>query len=76
MSVKINSRRNTYRSDDSSTPTTSSSLEMSKLIPIIFIIIEIYALYLAFKCKGGFGGFLAACCCPIFYVPYKLIKKC
>tara|TARA_B100000424_G_scaffold270762_1_gene271037 strand:- start:975 stop:1169 length:195 start_codon:yes stop_codon:yes gene_type:complete len=54
--------------------TTTSMTGM--IIPLVIIIIEIYALYLAFKCKGGFGGFLAACCCPIFYVPYKLIKKC
>ena len=56
--------------------TQSTSSMSSMIVPIVIILIEIYALYLAFKCKGGVGGFLAACCCPIFYVPYKLIKKC
>ena len=67
---------NTTSNNDDDTSTSSTSSIKAIIIPLLIILIEIYALYLAFKCKGGFGGFLAACCCPIFYVPYKLTKKC
>ena len=47
---------------------------------IIHIISVLLAIYLSFKCNGGFsfGGFLAACCCPQIYILYKImtIKSC
>ena len=67
------------KSEDTETENSYTSYYLYKksvIIPILIIIIEIYAFYLAFKCKDGFIGFLSACCCPIIYVPYKLLTKC
>ena len=64
------------KSKTSSSSTTSSNSIVSMITPILYFIFCIYALYLAFKCNGGFLGFLAACCCPVIYVPYKLSTKC
>ena len=37
-----------------------------------------YAIYLSFRCMGGFnlGDFLMACCCSICYVAYRLAVPC
>lgn len=48
---------------------------------IFAMAIRLFALYLAFKCNGGFdlGGFLLACCCAPCYVVYQMAvnyKKC
>jgi hypothetical protein len=47
---------------------------------ILHVITAIFAIYLSFKCNGGFnfGGFLAACCCPHIYILYKImtLKSC
>ena len=60
-----------------SAPSTSTSKSIAGMIVgVLQLLLCIYALYLVFKCNGGFLGFLAACCCPIIYVPYKLSKKC
>jgi hypothetical protein len=48
------------------------------LLSILSMIILISALYLAFKCKGGFdlGQFLLALCCSPFYLAYRLAVPC
>jgi hypothetical protein len=40
---------------------------------IFHTVVAVFAIYLAFKCNGGFdfGGFLLACCCPYIYIIYK-----
>lgn len=40
---------------------------------IFHTVVAIFAVYLSFKCNGGFdlGGFLLACCCPYIYIVYK-----
>jgi len=37
---------------------------------LIYSFISFYALYLAFKCKASLTDFVAACCCPPFYIAY------
>ena len=45
---------------------------------LILLSLMIYAVYLSFKCKGGFsfGDFLAAFCCSPCYVAYRLAVGC
>ena len=45
---------------------------------VILLVLFIYAVYLSFKCKGGFqfGDMLAAFCCSPFYVAYRLAVGC
>jgi hypothetical protein len=38
----------------------------------VYAFVSFYALYLAFKCKASFTHFVAACCCPPFYIAYAL----
>ena len=42
---------------------------------LFYFIVWIIAIFLSFKCNGGFDifGFLGACLCPFIYIPYKLI---
>lgn len=40
------------------------------IINLIYSFVSFYAIYLAFKCKGSFTHFVAACCCPPFYIAY------
>ncbi len=44
----------------------------------IFFGLFIYAMFLSFRCKGGFqfGDFLAAFCCSPCYVAYRLAVGC
>lgn len=41
---------------------------------IVYSIVWILALFLAFRCNQGFDlfHFLAACCCPVCYLPYGI----
>lgn len=51
----------------------------SYISSLIWMGLLIFALYVSYKCNNGFDpvGALAAYCCPIFYIPYKLlIDKC
>jgi len=43
----------------------------NNLYHLICCIMCIYALYLVKHCKGGFGEFLGACCCPLIYIIFK-----
>ena len=45
---------------------------------IILMALFVYAIYLSFKCKGGFqfGDMLAAFCCSPCYVAYRLASGC
>ena len=45
---------------------------------VILFGLFIYAIYLSFKCKGGFKfmDFLAAFCCSPCYVAYRLALGC
>jgi len=47
---------------------------MRMFISFFWTLVTFFAIFLSFKCNGGFdfGGFLAACCCGPFYVAYKL----
>ena len=64
---------------ESTTPSssvTSSNSIVAMIPPLLYALLCIYALYLVYKCNGGFLGFLVACCCPLIYVPYKTFTKC
>jgi hypothetical protein len=45
---------------------------------VILFGLFVYAMYLSFKCKGGFqfGDFLAAFCCSPCYVAYRMALGC
>ena len=49
-----------------------------KIKYILLLVLMIYALYLSFRCKGGFSfiDFLAAFCCSPCYVAYRLALGC
>lgn len=62
-----------------STSSSSSSKEMSVtalLMNILNIIICFGAMYYAFKCGGHFLDILAACCCSLCYLGYRLAVGC
>jgi hypothetical protein len=48
----------------------NSKSSTTLIINFIWTLIGFYSLYLAFKCKASFTHFLAACCCPPFYIAY------
>ena len=47
------------------------------LYSIFHTIMSLIAIYLSFRCNGGFdaGAFLMACCCPYIYIIYVLATK-
>jgi hypothetical protein len=58
---------------ESSTDTTTSSINNSpvtQIISFVKFLICLFALFKAFKCGGGFVHFLAACCCSPCYLAY------
>jgi hypothetical protein len=54
----------------------SSMFDMLKYF--VLLAIFLYAIYLSFRCKGGFqfGDFFAAFCCSPCYVAYRLAVGC
>ena len=42
------------------------------ILSIFYFTLQLYAIYLSFKCNNGFhfGAFMIACMCPIIYVLY------
>ena len=47
---------------------------VSSVLGLFWFLVTYFAIYLSFKCNGGFyiGSFLAACCCSPLYIAYKL----
>ncbi len=47
------------------------------LYSVFHTIMSLIAIYLSFRCNGGFdaGAFLMACCCPYIYIIYVLATK-
>ena len=47
---------------------------MRMFISFFWTSVTFFAIFLSFKCNGGFDitSFLGACCCGPFYVAYKL----
>ena len=56
----------------------NDAFNVSPIMGIFNTIIVIIALYMSFKCNKGFnfGSVLMACCCSIFYIPYRLAVPC
>ena len=54
------------------------AFNVSPIMGIFNTIIMVIALYMSFKCNKGFnlGSVLMACCCSIFYIPYRLAVPC
>lgn len=49
------------------------------IIPIVWLIVTIFAMFMSFKCNNGFnlGDFLLACCCSPLYIAYRLaVSNC
>jgi hypothetical protein len=46
------------------------------VMSIINIVICFTAFYFVFKCGGHFLDFIAACCCSICYIAYRLAVPC
>ena len=46
------------------------------IINIVNLFVFAFALYIAFKCGGNFLEILAACCCSICYLVYRLAIPC
>ena len=46
---------------------------LSSIYPVFHSIVSFFAIYLSFKCNGGFdlASFLMACACPYLYIMYK-----
>ena len=56
---------------------TKSSGSVSGIImSIINMVICFTAFYFVFKCGGHFLDFIAACCCSICYIAYRLAVPC
>ena len=41
---------------------------------LVYWLLAMYALSLAFKCNASWPNFAAACCCPPFYIAYVFIS--
>ena len=54
-----------------------SNLKVINIIKIFHVMIGLFAIFVCFKCNEGFdiGSFLAACCCPEFYLIYIAATK-
>lgn len=63
-------------SDDKQNGGGSSFFDTLKYL--ILLALFVYAMYLSFRCKGGFQfvDFLAAFCCSPCYVAYRLALGC
>lgn len=49
----------------------------SKVFNLLHLALTMFALYLAFQCKGTNAfHFLFAICCPYIYIPYALATSC
>ena len=48
----------------------------SAIIGVMNIVICITAFYFVFKCGGKFLDFIAACCCSVCYIAYRLAVPC
>ena len=46
------------------------------IMNIVNLFVFAFALYTAFKCGGNFLEILAACCCSICYLVYRLAIPC
>ena len=46
---------------------------ISAISGLVYLVLMFFAIYLSFKCNGGFDlfGFLGAFFCPVFYLIYK-----
>jgi len=64
-------------SSDQTCAPSAASLIINKVFMLIYLLIAVFALYLAFKCNDGFEiwSFLAALFCPYIYIPYVLATK-
>lgn len=53
----------------------SKNILQNKSYRVLHIILAVFALYVNFRCNNGFEpfSFVAALCCPLFYVVYMLI---
>lgn len=53
------------------TPTTSSNIGRN-IYAVVHFVLALFAIYLSFKCNGGFrlGPFLVALFCPYIYIIY------
>jgi hypothetical protein len=56
--------------------TKSSGSVTGIIMSIINIAICFTAFYFVFKCGGHFLDFIAACCCSICYIAYRLAVPC
>ncbi len=54
----------------------SSSSSGLAIIMIFNSLISLVAFYFVFKCGGKFMDFIAACCCSMCYVAYRLAIPC
>lgn len=54
-------------------PEQAPSSPYRSIYSVFHTVVAVFAIYLAFKCNGGFdfGGFILACCCPYIYIIYK-----
>ena len=54
----------------------SKNLLKSSAYRYIHVFLALFAIYISFRCNNGFEfwSFLAALCCPVFYVIYMLIS--
>ena len=66
-------RDNFFKYENFEDQDSSSGIRL--IINFIWTLIGFYSLYLAFKCEASFTHFLAACCCPPFYIAYVLGVK-
>jgi hypothetical protein len=55
--------------------TSASTTEHNMLLMIVNLAIFFWALYYAFKCNSFFD-YLAACCCSICYLAYRIARGC
>jgi len=69
-----------YPNKEKFTNTTNQNKSSYNAIMYLFhILLTLFAIYLSFRCNGGFDilAFLIACCCPYCYIVYALgIKGC
>lgn len=72
---KKESFNNTNNADSVASATIGSGIVMI-LMTLINIAVCITAFYYVFKCGGHFIDFLAACCCSLLYIAYRLAVPC
>ena len=65
------------KSSSMTCPESFATVLVNRTFMLIYLAIAVFALYLSFKCNGGFDilSFLAALFFPYIYIPYVLATK-